>query len=384
MIYDAIVVGSGPGGALAAATLASAGKSVLLVDRQEFPRDKICGDGLPARVMRMLHDLDIDIKKYGLKFQQIAGVCIRAPSGATLQVDEKPSQHFSLTSPRFHFDNMLHDYAVEKGAHFEVMDVEGPLFTGTNGSERVAGIIQRKGKTKIEHEARIVIAADGVSSTIARAVDPRERKPEETAIAIRAYGRLLKPMPPYVFFDFHPSLLPGYAWLFPMGQDEVNIGLGLFDQQMYKKRKLNLKLLLTEFQERIRAEYPIEIDMATVKSWPLPLWFSPESRVKKGVFLVGDAGHFVDALTGGGIFPAMLTGQLAGKHAARVLDNIPAAYDDYDTEWRSHLNKGLNRAILVQKYIGSKPLVFNGIFTLAAIAPALKARLLVSLAGEHL
>src|SRR4051812_9227424 len=153
MIYDAIVVGSGPGGALAAATLADAGKSVLMVDRQAFPRDKICGDGLPARVMRMLHDLEIDVKHEALNYQQIKAVCIRAPNGATLQVDEAPSENFSMCSPRFSFDNMLHDYAIRKGARFEIMDVEGPLFSGTNGGQKVAGIVQRKGKTSIEHEA---------------------------------------------------------------------------------------------------------------------------------------------------------------------------------------------------------------------------------------
>ena len=82
MVHDVIVVGSGPGGATAAATLAARGKSVLLVDRQAFPRDKVCGDGLPQNVMRMMtNQLGIDPNKAGLKYQRIYGLSIGAPSG---------------------------------------------------------------------------------------------------------------------------------------------------------------------------------------------------------------------------------------------------------------------------------------------------------------
>src|SRR5579859_2765820 len=128
MIYDAIVVGSGPGGAVAASVLASRGKSVLLVDRQTFPRDKVCGDGLPWNIMKLLDtQLDIDVQKVGLRFKQIRGVAISAPSHSSLVVEEMPQRHFSMAAPRFDFDTMLHNKAIQSGAQFEIMDVAGPL-----------------------------------------------------------------------------------------------------------------------------------------------------------------------------------------------------------------------------------------------------------------
>ncbi|MBX3062503.1 MAG: geranylgeranyl reductase family protein [Anaerolineae bacterium] len=386
MIYDAIVVGSGPGGAVAAATLAERGKSVLLIDRQAFPRDKVCGDGLPGNVSEMLDkDLGIDPKKAGLKHQQIYGISMVAPSGKSLLVQGKPSQHYSMVSPRYHFDQMLHEHALKKGAKFEVMDIDAPLYS-PDGS-KVIGVVQRKGKELIEHETRVVIAADGVSSSIARSLRGRVSDPVETAVAIRAYAKLKRPLSsdPTVYFKYLLQLTPGYAWIFPTAPNEVNVGLGLFDQEIYKKRGKNLKQLLNEFKDEMESEYPMEIDADTLKSWPIPVWMNRESRVVKGAYLVGDAGRFVDALTGGGIFPAMITGQLAARSAIQILDggNEQAAASAYDEGWRNGIGRSLNRLLMVQKWIGSKPPVFNAIFGVANAIPPIRSALLTGLAGQH-
>src|SRR5258708_40290608 len=108
MLYDAIVVGSGPGGAVAASVLAAQGKSVLLADRQTFPRDKVCGDGLAANVMRLLNDLGLDINQAGMEYQRIESLSITGPAGQTLTTHENRSDAFSMTSRRFSFDNTLH------------------------------------------------------------------------------------------------------------------------------------------------------------------------------------------------------------------------------------------------------------------------------------
>jgi geranylgeranyl reductase family protein len=352
MIYDAIVVGSGPGGALAAANLATSGKSVLLVDRQAFPRDKACGDSLSFNAMGLLRELDLDIRQL-FKFNHIQTKLFKLPDDSTLLRNEE-----STTSPRYYFDHMLHEYAIRQGASFEIMDVEGPLFsnTGNQDNRPIVGIIERKGKTYIEHEAKVIIAADGASSRLAHAVDSRLRQPAETLVAIRAYGRSTVPIPPHYFFETHPSLMPGYGWVFPLSPTEVNIGIGaaIVDPVTLKQRKINLKQHLAAFQERLHPEYILEIDPDSVKSWSLPIWQTPESRVKQGVFLVGDAGRFVDPFTGEGIYEAMLTGHLAGKYAAQVIDNIPQAHKNYDREWRMRLSENLQRSVRMYQYFNQR------------------------------
>lgn len=389
MIYDAIVVGSGPGGAVAASVLAAQGRSVLMVDRKPFPRDKVCGDGMPWRVLFLLKEIGVDFRKAALDFYQIRGVIIRAPSGHWLATHEDPSQlpsdTFSMASPRLSFDNMIHQHALKQGATFEVMDVDRPLLVKDGAGEKVAGVVERKGKSFIEHEARIVIAADGASSPVARGLRGRVADPSHTAIAIRAYARMLKPLDAQVYFDFYSDVQPGYGWIFPVGPDRVNVGIGLFDQERYRQHKTGLKELLNEFQEKVKGEYPFEIEPETVKTWPLPLWSSNESRVQKGAFLVGDAGCFIDPLTGGGIYPAMITGQFAAMQTHRILDGVSPqiAYADYDIAWRRRIGWALRRADLVQRFVASRSRVFNGIFTFAEAAPSLKGKLLNALAGEH-
>ncbi|HVO43050.1 MAG TPA: geranylgeranyl reductase family protein [Aggregatilineales bacterium] len=387
MIYDAIVAGSGPGGAVAAATLAERGKSVLLVDRQGFPRDKVCGDGLPGNVMRMLdQQLGLDIRKAGLNHQQIFGISIQAPAGYSLVVDEHAQTWYSMVSPRLDFDYMLHRHAISKGAKFEVMDIAGPLLSREGDSGRVVGVIERKGKTTVEHEGRVVIAADGAGSSIARALRGRVSDPKETAIAIRAYARVKKPLPekPIVYFKYLLTLVPGYAWVFAAGKDRVNIGIGLFDQGVYKKRGESLKHLLETFIAESSSD-GFEVEPGSMKSWPIPCWISPESRAVQGAYLVGDAGRFVDALTGGGIYPAMVTGRLAAQSAVKFLDGMDRREAEalYDDGWRNGIAKDLNKARRVQALVASKPLVFNGIFGIAAMAPSLRGRLLQALAGQH-
>jgi flavin-dependent dehydrogenase len=308
-----------------------------------------------------------------------------APSGKSILVRGKPSNHYSMVSPRYHFDHMLHEHALRKGAKFEVMDVDAPLYSPD--SKKVVGIVQRKGKEFIEHEARVVIAADGVSSPIARSVRGRVSDPVETAVAIRAYARLKRPLPsdPSVYFKYLLELTPGYAWIFPTAGNEVNIGLGLFDQEAYKRLGKNLKQLLQEFAAEIQSEFPVEIDSTTVKSWPIPVWMNKESRVVKNAYLVGDAGRFVDALTGGGIFPAMVTGQLAAQSAIRLLGGASeqAAADAYDEAWRNGIGRSLQKLLLVQRWIGSKPSIFNAIFGIANAIPPIRSTLLTGLAGQH-
>ena len=192
-------------------------------------------------------------------------------------------------------------------------------------------------------------------------------------------------MPFYVHFKYRLNLVPGYGWIFPVAEDRANVGLGLFDQGAYKKRGMSLKTLLTRFIDEIQSQFPLEIETDSVKSWPLPLWMSGESRVVKGVYLVGDAGRFIDALTGGGIYPAMLTGQLAAQSVIKELAGATPleAAAAYDNGWRTGIAGKLRKAKMVQDFVASRPRVFNTIFGLATIHPALKRGLLTSLAGEH-
>jgi menaquinone-9 beta-reductase len=378
MLYDAIVVGSGPGGAVAASILAKQGKSVLLADRQAFPRNKICGDGMPANVMVLMRNLGMDINALGLEYQRIKSLSITGPGGKTLTTHEEYQDVFSMTARRYSFDNALHQHALRSGAKFEVMHVQEPLMDPSG--EKAIGVIERRGKTTVEHEARVVIAADGASSAIARAMDARIATTETTAVAIRGYGKLKHEMPPCVYFYFNKSLLPGYAWIFPIANGYANIGVYL-DSRSYRDGKHSLPELLAEFLESLPPEFELDLDSTTAQTWPLPLWTAPQPRTKKGVMFVGDAGAFVNAITGGGIYPAMMTGLYAAQHALDVLDGTER-YPTYEVAWKPEIGKSLHTAHLIQRYVAPSALILNSILTVTGFSP-FKQPILRALSGEH-
>jgi geranylgeranyl reductase family protein len=378
MPYDVIVVGSGPGGAVAAALLAQQRRSVLLADRQAFPRDKVCGDGLPIHVMTMLRDLGIDIYRAGLEFERIVSLSISAPNGKTLSTVEQATDVFSMTSRRYSFDHVLHTHAIRSGARFEQMHVHRPLIDRASG--RVVGVVEKRGKDLIEHEARLVIAADGATSALARSLRGRVADADDTALGIRAYVGLKHPMPHTVYFYFTRDLIPGYAWIFPIANRRANIGIYLHNHQ-YRAQDNTLEAALHQFAADIQRKFPFEIEPDTVRSWSLPLWTDRHSRAVPGMLMVGDAGPFVNALTGGGIYPAMRTGRQAARRAVDILDGR-AQESAYNAAWQQEVGGSLWRARLMQMYIASSAPIFNGIFTLAAI-PLLRAPMLRAMSGEH-
>ncbi|MCB9450419.1 MAG: geranylgeranyl reductase family protein [Anaerolineaceae bacterium] len=388
MIYDAIVVGSGPGGAIAASELVRRGHSVLMVDRAAFPRDKVCGDGMPSSVIQKLTELDIKVNSRAFQHQRIEGIYLQSYSGRSLVIPERPSNMYSMVAPRLNFDYFLHQHALACGVRFEVMDVVEPLLeNGSDGSDKhVVGIIERRGTQRVEHEARVVIAADGASSVIVRGLRGRVASPEETAVAIRAYGTPRTPaIEPLVRFYYLRHLTPGYGWIFPAGESRVNVGLGLFDQAVYKAGRKDLKTLLAEFLDSVSSEFSIELDAQTVKSWPIPVWTTMESRVVNGAYLVGDAGRFADALTGGGIFPAIVTGHLAAIAVDRHLHgaSLSDATRLYDESWRQGLGRSLKRLLTVRDTVIARPRVFDGVMLAGTTLPFTKKLLLSNLAGQH-
>jgi geranylgeranyl reductase family protein len=374
MIHDVIVVGSGPGGATAAAVLAASGRSVLLADRQSFPRDKVCGDGMPVEIMGLLRHLGVDTQAAELQYRRITSLSITAPNGRTVTLEETPRDVFSMTAPRFSFDHMLHQHALRSGARFEVMAVHEPLLDPRG---RVAGVVERRGGQRIEHEARLVICAGGVAAPIARALDGQ--RPGATAIAVRAYARLIRPQAAHVRFFFLPDLLPGYAWVFPTASHRANLGVYVHQDGDHGGRWLRDRL--AAFCDWLTAEhgYRLEIEPDTIKSWSLPLYVSPDSRALPGALLVGDEGRFVNALTGGGIYTAMLTGQQAARAALRLLDAQPA---DYDAAWRSAVAADLRRGRFIQRHIASRAPLFNALVSLAA-HPRFTYQVMKAIAGDH-
>jgi len=229
--FDVLVVGGGPSGAAAACWLAEAGHRVLVVERKQFPRDKTCGDALTPRAVRQLDDLGLaDELEPHLRFEGLRSIA----HGITLELawPEHPDfPPYGYVVRRRDLDAMVANRAVKAGA---------TLWTGTEAVEPVAdgglvtGAVVRRGVdgTHETVHARYVVVADGANSRFGRALGTARDRTYPLGVAVRGYFQSPYHDEPWIeshldLRDKHGNHLPGYGWIFPVGDGTINVGVGL-------------------------------------------------------------------------------------------------------------------------------------------------------------
>ncbi|MEM7112933.1 MAG: NAD(P)/FAD-dependent oxidoreductase [Chloroflexota bacterium] len=324
---DVIVVGGGPAGATTATSLAQKGYDVLLLDRKEFPRDKICGDAVPAGAIETMTRLGM-----GKKIQEaedrgelyrLKGMRLVSPKGHLVEAQFHQGEEGgeSYVAPRIYFDRIIQNHAVDSGAEFCKADVKGPMLN--NG--RVVGVKARLNGHVEDIRAKVVIDGAGVTSPILRSLRPESNQHVDLhrAVALRAYIDDIEIYPGDVEFFLYNDILPGYAWIFPTGEEQANIGLGM-RLDLFKKLKKNLKKMLKEFMEMpdIKKRLKRGGEVRDIAVWQLNFGSQKQlQHVYDGALLVGDAAGFINPLTGGGIHNAIISADLASKVVDDALKN---------------------------------------------------------------
>lgn len=321
MEHEVIVVGAGPGGATSAMALAQQGHDVLLLDRHTFPRDKICGDGIPASAMGILNRYGLAQRIAKSNFYPINSLLIVAPGGNALESVFPPPEPGteSYVVPRILFDNVLFEHTVASGAKYQQAQVIEPLLE----RGRVVGVRARINGSTQEIRSRLVIGADGVTSTIARALRPDKQEEMHRAVAIRAYVDDFMLHPHQVEFYLYKEILPGYAWIFPTADGQANVGLGI-RLDHFRRVKGNLGKMLDFFLNLpdIKKRFKPTTCLHGISSWQLNFGSQRFQRAYEGALLVGDAAGLINPLTGGGIYNAIVSAEVAAavSHEA-LLDN---------------------------------------------------------------
>lgn len=374
-MYEVIVVGAGPAGSAAAATLANAGRDVLLIDRAEFPRDKPCGDGISSIAVAELERQGMWHAVDDAGFQSIKGIEYIAPSGHAVTVRFGPrAQQHNLIAPRTHFDQILKDHAVEAGARFRTMTAVAPLVEGG----RVNGVTARDHRNLTELRSAVVIAADGASSVLASKMRGGKYPSESRCVAIRGYVTVREPEECVIRGYFSRDLLPGYAWAFPVDSHLINVGVGTTVDR-YKRHGRPLSALLREFldSQPFVSRFGSGLELTNTEGWSLNMACDNSPRVYPGLILVGDAGAFINPATGAGIGHALLTGRLAGEHVHAALScrsRLDAKLFEYESLWRSALARRVNRAYNFRRLFTCNPALIDRVIALAgANSPVLRS-----------
>jgi menaquinone-9 beta-reductase len=327
---DVIVVGAGPGGSTAAYHLARHGISVLLLEKSEFPREKVCGDGLTPRAVRQLVKMGVDTSE---KAGWLRNKGLRVIGGGVrLELDWPELASFpgyGLVRTRLDLDEMLARLAVEAGATLLTgHNVTGPVL---DAAGRVAGVTAAvgPGKDMQEFRAPLVLAADGVSARLALTLGLAKREDRPIGVAVRRYYHsptrhdddYLESWLELRSKDGGGKLLPGYGWIFGMGDGRVNVGLGVLNSSA-AFGKTNYRTMLTDWLASTPAEWNMRDESGAdgpILGAALPMGFNRVPHYTRGVMLVGDSGGMVNPFNGEGIAYAMESGELAAEIAVQAL-----------------------------------------------------------------
>lgn len=365
---DVIVVGGGPAGAATATMLAQKGYDVLLFDRKEFPRDKACGDAVPAGAIEILWRLGMQEKirkaEERGEFYPLTQMLLVSPKGYELEatLHRGKGGADSYVTPRIHFDAVIQQHAVDSGAEFCRAQVKAPIVE----NNRVVGVRARANGSTKDFRAKVIIGADGVTSAITRAIRPKSKQHVDAhrAVALRAYIEDLEEFPHEVEFYLYRDLLPGYAWIFPIGENKANIGLGMRLDQ-FRRLKRSLDDMLRDFLEMpaIKKRLKRGGQIRDVATWQLNFGSQKDlQHAFDGALLVGDAAGFINPLTGGGIHNALVSAELAAQTVHEALqkgDTSREAMAIYEQQCHEAMWAGMKRSYTLQAWLQRFPFLID-------------------------
>ncbi|HUF32192.1 MAG TPA: geranylgeranyl reductase family protein [Acidimicrobiales bacterium] len=320
--YDVLVVGGGPAGAATAYWLAEAGHRVLVVEKKVFPREKTCGDGLTPRAVHQLAEMGLEdaIARDHHRFDGLRTIA----HGVTLELawpDHPVFPSHGYVVRRRDLDQMVADHAVKAGATlWQGTEAVGPIFdrgllTGASIKHKESGAVR-------DVTARYVVVADGSNSRFGRALGTSRIRSWPQGMAIRGYYESPMHDDPWIesaldVRDRNGASLPGYGWIFPVGDGTINVGIGLLST-FRDWKSVNTSHLMEEWAATAPAHWGItpEAKVGEPTGGRLPMGGSVGPKSGPTHLVVGDAAGSVNPFNGEGIDYAYETGRMA----ADVLD----------------------------------------------------------------
>jgi geranylgeranyl reductase family protein len=321
---DVLVIGGGPSGAACSYWLAEAGHDVVMVERKHYPREKTCGDGLTPRSVRQLEDMGLgeELAAGGHRYSGLRSHAF----GRTLEMtwpDHPDMPGYGYVITRKDLDALVAERAAKVGAAvWEGSEAIEPLTEG--GLVRGAVIRSKPGSTT-EVRARYLVVADGANSRFGRSLGTSRNRAYPLGMAIRGYWNSPRHDEPWIdswldIRDKGGNVLPGYGWIFPVGDGRINVGVGLLST-FNQWKAVNTTHLLQSFAEYAPSSWDIRPETACgpATGGRLPMGMSVGPHAGPTWLVVGDAGGTINPFNGEGIAYAYESGRFAADAVHQAL-----------------------------------------------------------------
>ena len=371
--YDVAIVGAGPAGTACALALRHSGLRVALLDKAQFPRDKVCGDAVPGHALKALRQLDPALADALWQLQPLDAVRqsrLVAPNGASLALQWKLP---SFNCPRETFDDAL--LALVR-THTATTVLEN---TSLKDLRIAADHVRLQLAQGPEITCQLVIGCDGANSVVGRKLLPEPRLARaHHCVGVRAYFEdIAGAESGTTEFFLTRDYLAGYCWLFPVGQGRYNVGLGMLAEVVAKHRvdlkETMLRLLATH--PELAARFAGAKQLGPIVGFGLPLGGGRVRPISGSRFMLcGDAASLIDPLQGHGIDTAMQSGMLAAAQATACFvqqDFSASIMAQYDAQVAAKIGRKLAKSYRLMRFLSTKPWLVNAAVRLARV-PGLK------------
>ncbi|MGI8570613.1 MAG: NAD(P)/FAD-dependent oxidoreductase [Methylocella sp.] len=357
---DVIIAGAGPAGAAAACHLARSGASVILLDRAIFPRDKVCGDFVGPSALVELDSLGVSPMD-GYAQTNIARRAALYIVGEELisrpfpEIEGMPSH--GRVIPRLSLDQFIVDAARSAGA----LVMEGCSLANFAAGPDAVAVVAASSNGQLTLRARLLIGADGSSSKVARLMRGSAPPRRDRFIAARAYFANVEGPDDQLDLYFDRSCYPGFYWLFPSGNGEANVGLGMA-LETWPAHNLTPALMLRRLMRddaALAARLRNARLLGKIVGWPLMTYNYRLKIVADRVMLIGDAASLINPLNGEGIQYALLSARWAAETLAPCLrdDDFSAwALAPFAARVESEMRYDMALARLIVQFVSNRAL----------------------------
>ena len=365
-MFDVIICGAGPAGCTAALALGTSGLKTGLIEKESFPGNKVCGDAIPAYVPKILGTINQEYSNAFARLEpkEIVNTCrIVAPNGKILDLKYPES---GVICKRQVFDNFLFELTrqlsnltVYQATAVKDITIENNLAVISTSKNQLL-------------KARLVIGCDGAHSLTKRKLSDSEVNQKHSTGVVRTYFKNVKDIPAATFeLHFLKGIIPGYFWIFPLPDNQSNVGIGL-PSAIIKSKRINLKkelLNIIETNPFLKNRFSEAEMVSDIKGSIIPLWIQKAGISGRSFMLCGDAALLADPLTGAGIGQAMISGRYAGWHAIKCFEQGSFSSEflsGYDNAVYKKLWKETSSHHFIRKLISLHPAILNSSVSLAS------------------